>query len=588
MGILFCRNRFCQRKMFPESGNSHKRRGVTDKIKRWAAAHPYWLLTFVTLAALMPFLARPFNIDDPLFIWMARQIREHPLNPYGFNAEWGWTMFPMWKVMDNPPFTGYFIALASVVFGWSEIGLHLAFVLPAVAAILGIYRLANKFSERPVLAALLVLFTPVFMVSSLTVMCDVTMMAFWVWAVVFWTEGLAEEKTGKLISTGILIALAEMTKYYGACLIPLLAVHGLVSRRPARRWAIVLLVPVAVLCAYQYATHHFYGEGLLDQAVGYSNFSKKFYGFSKLQNGLIALSFTGGCLASAVFFTPLLWPKRQWTLAAGTMAGLAAAVFSYSALWAKYPALAGGILTSEKIQMVFWATGGVCILALAAASLWRQRDNRSLLLFLWVVGTFIFAGFCNWTINARSILPLAPAVAILVVRQLDLKLPREAKTWSPGIIAGLIASCALAWAVAMSDFSIACATRQSAQEICDKYGSGPWTLWFQGHWGFQYYMEKLGASALDVKNSPLKPGDLIVEPPNNTNTQILDAQKSKIVETFTVTGAQCLATFNTRVGGGFYASAYAPLPFAFGPVPADEVVVYALKFPPAKPPIGNP
>ena len=30
------------------------------------------------VAVFAPFLAKPFNIDDPLFIWVARQIHLHP------------------------------------------------------------------------------------------------------------------------------------------------------------------------------------------------------------------------------------------------------------------------------------------------------------------------------------------------------------------------------------------------------------------------------------------------------------------------------------------------------------------------------
>jgi 4-amino-4-deoxy-L-arabinose transferase-like glycosyltransferase len=555
---------------------------MLDKIKRWIAGHPYYLLTLVTLAALAPFLAKPFNIDDPLFIWAAKQIRVHPANPYGFNIEWGWAMFPMWKVTQNPPLACYFIALASLAFGWSEIALHLVFLLPAIGVILGTYRLAKNFCGDPLLAALITLFTPVFMVSSLTVMCDVTMLSFWIWAMVFWTEGIEQEKIYKLIVAGILVALAEMTKYYGVCLVPLLAAHGLLGRRSFNQWGLALLIPIAVLCGYQYATGALYGEGLLNRAADYTSFSKMLFGFSKFQNGLIALSFIGGCVASAVFFVPLLWRKREWIVPAIGMALFVAIFFSYDTLWGKYSALDGVALTSVKIQMVFWTTGGLCVLGLAATDVFRQRNSRSLLLFLWVAGTFIFTGFCNWTINARSILPLAPAAAILVVRRLEIKSLILEKTWPSAIIVCLLASYALSWSVTMSDFSIASASRQSAQEICDKYNGGPGTLWFQGHWGFQYYMEEFGASAMDYKNSPLKPGDLLVVPHGNTNTTLPDPQKSLLLEVFAIPGARWLTTFNASVGGGFYASAIAPLPFAFGPVPPDTVSVYALKFPPAK------
>ncbi len=42
--------------------------------------HPEWTaLALVTVAALVPFIGKPFNMDDPLFIWAAHQIQAHPM-----------------------------------------------------------------------------------------------------------------------------------------------------------------------------------------------------------------------------------------------------------------------------------------------------------------------------------------------------------------------------------------------------------------------------------------------------------------------------------------------------------------------------
>jgi hypothetical protein len=163
---------------------------MLDRIKQWVTLHPNWTLTLVTLAAVMPFLAKPFNFDDPLFIWAAQQIHAHPGNPYGFDVNWYGELSPMWQVTKNPPLACYYLALAAAVLGWSEVALHFAFLLPALAVILGTHRLAQKFCRQPMLAALMTLFTPVFLISSTMVMCDVMMLAFWVWAVVFWIEGV--------------------------------------------------------------------------------------------------------------------------------------------------------------------------------------------------------------------------------------------------------------------------------------------------------------------------------------------------------------------------------------------------------------
>ena len=213
------------------------RGNLFGRIRAWGAAHPALALALAVFLALGPFLAKPFNMDDPLFIWTARQIQAHPCNPYGFDVNWYGTSAPMWSVTENPPLAGYYMAGAAALLGWSETALHLAFLLPALAVVLGTHRLARRFCDRPMLAALAVLCAPVFLVSSATVMCDVLMLAFWVWAVVFWVEGLEGDDFWRLSAAGLLIALAALTKYFGACLIPLLAAYSWVGRRRFGQWA---------------------------------------------------------------------------------------------------------------------------------------------------------------------------------------------------------------------------------------------------------------------------------------------------------------------------------------------------------------
>ena len=78
------------------------------------------------------------------FLKAARQIRSNPLDFYGFRVNWYGTEQPMWEVTKNPPLGSFFIALAAEVAGWSELALHLAFLLPAVAAALGTLALARR------------------------------------------------------------------------------------------------------------------------------------------------------------------------------------------------------------------------------------------------------------------------------------------------------------------------------------------------------------------------------------------------------------------------------------------------------------
>ncbi len=544
---------------------------MLDKLRAQAARHPHWTLALITVAALLPFLAKPFNIDDPLFVWAAKHIQAHPSDPYGFNVNWNGRDFPMSRVTENPPLACYYLALAASVFGWHEIGLHLAFLLPAVATIVGAHRVARRFCKAPEWAALITLFTPVFLVSASTVMCDVLMLAFWVWAIAFWLEGMESNRFRPLVISGVLISLALVTKYFGVCLIPLLAAHGLAQQRRLGRWALALLIPIAVICLYQLWTDSLYGAGLLSAAGRYASFATQFYQVSKLNSSAVALAFAGGCAATPVFFAPLVWRQTPVVIGSAVVA-VVILVFIAGGIFTKYPNIETPV--GVKVQFVFWALGGLSILALATMELWRRRDAGSWLLALWVWGTFVFTALINWTVNARSILPLVPAIAILIARRLE-QFPVRLQSKAICLAAGA----ALSLIVVGADGNFAHAVRELATKVVATYQRPTQTLWFQGHWGFQYYMQEQGGAPLDFQNSDLKPGEIVAVPSDNTNLRSFSPATADLLGTVAVARTGALDTMDSLTGAGFYSSLWGPLPFAFGHVAPEYARVYQLKQP---------
>jgi hypothetical protein len=230
-----------------------------------------------------------------------------------------------------------------------------------------------------------------------------------------------------------------------------------------------------------------------------------------------------------------------------------------------------------ETQTVFWAVGGLSVLALAVTDFLKRRDAQASLLALWIFGTFLFAAFFNWTVNGRSILPLAPAVGILLARRLGGKTLDGRKIWTRGVAISFAISAALAYCVAQSDFLLAVAVRQSARETFARYGGDRSAFWYQGHWGFQYYMDLAGANGLDLKHPEIKTGDTLAIPVHNSFNAEPKPETASVREVISVQGPQWLTTWSENVGAGFYSSVPGPLPFAFGHVPPEYVVVYLWK-----------
>jgi len=205
----------------------------------------------------------------------------------------------------------------------------------------------------------------------------------------------------------------------------------------------------------------------------------------------------------------------------------------------------------------------------------RSRDAESVLLALWVAGTLAFASFLTWSNSGRVNLPMAPALDLLVARRLASR-PVRARN---SAAAAALASLALAVGVAQSDAQLAKSAREAAGRIADRFGSGEGRLWFLGHWGFQYYLEERGGRAGDVKRSELLPGDVVAIPSNNANVFGLPADRLERLQTIEIQGPRGLASMSPVVGAGFYSSAWGPLPFAFGAVPAERYAIYTVREP---------
>ena len=529
------------------------------------------LLAALTTILLLPFAGKPFHVDDTLFLKAARQIRASPLDFYGFSVNWYGIEQPMWEVTKNPPLASYFIAFVTSIAGESELALHLAFLVFSVAAVTGTYRLARRFCAHPLLAALTTLSTPAFLVSSTNVMCDTMLLAFWVWSLELWVRGLDEGTPGALAGGALLSGVAALTKYFGVAIVPLLFAYSLARTRRIRPWAPFLLLPLAILAAYQWATLALYGRGLAGAAAEYASVLKT-HGETALGKGIIGLAFTGGSLATVAFFVPVLWRWRTplpWVVAAASGLLIFGAIRATGGIALENATEPRGPLTA---QLAVLAAAGVHLLWLAASDLRENRDAPSLLLFLWVAGTILFGGFVNWTTSARNLLPIAPAVGILVMRRVERGRPVRARTFALPLTVG---AC-LSFLVAAADLRLAENGRTAARRIVREFGARPGTLWFQGHWGFQFYMEAAGAKPLDRRRSRVEKGDRLAIPTNNSWVVPVPESAVTLASQFELPPFPGIATVQPAVGAGFYSDSWGPLPFVVGRVPPERYFIFEL------------
>jgi 4-amino-4-deoxy-L-arabinose transferase-like glycosyltransferase len=541
------------------SGNAVTRNGTRDRI----------LCVALLLACLLPFADKPFHIDDPLFVWTARRILEAPLDFFGFSLNWYGTVQPMHEVMKNPPLAAYAHAAVAAVAGVGERALHLGALLPAALAVLGLYSLAERLCARPLLATLAGLFTPVFLTSATSLGAEVPMLAAWLWAIRLWLRGLDEERGAWLAAAALLCAVATLTKYFALGLLPLLAIYTVARDRRFAPRLVWLLLPVAILAAYQLATEAAYGRGLLFDAASYAASLRApadAAAARRVAEIAIGLVFAGGAVTLLLFFTPFLWsvPGALACVAGASVATLTIVLLPLpegpppSALAALWP------------QLALFALAGFQLVALGVRDLAARRDADSLLLGLALAGTLAFGSVFNWTVNVRSFVALAPVAGILVARGLE-RCPQplvSAGAWR--LRAALAAGAALALSVCFADWQLAWAARRGAELLADRHLSVSVARSFVGHWGFQYYLQERGLRPLDLGTGRLAKGDLVLIPENGTNVSGVPWELVTPADEIVLPAAGWISVLSPHTAAGFHAGMGHPLPYVFGPVPPER------------------
>ena len=230
----------------------------------------------VALLLLLPFVRKPFHLDDTVFVRIGQKILEQPLEPYNFVYCWNAAFQSMWLQTMHPPLYSYLLAAVGSIAGFSETAMHVAGLFFAGGCVWLMHRLATRFCEFPATATLVAVVTPGFLVSSTTVMADIPLLFFWLLAVQETVRAVDTEHLGRLWLAGLAAAAAVMTKYFGIALIPLLLVYWHVASRKIDMGgrisvdALALWLPVLVLIGWAGYSYEELGQFHPLAAVSYA------------------------------------------------------------------------------------------------------------------------------------------------------------------------------------------------------------------------------------------------------------------------------------------------------------------------------
>ena len=511
-----------------------------------------WRLTAPAMVAaaliLLPFLNKPFTIDDPLFLREARHALVDARHPADFEQVWNaGERLKLSQYLLGGTLPGYVRAPVAALGGreWVAHLYQFLILCGLLAAVVAVARRLGCDARHAGAVGLLVAANPVTLGMAATCMPDVMALAFGLAAMERLLAYRDSARVGGGIAAGLLFAAAVLCRASTLAMLPAGALLVMPSewRRAAARWW-PLALAAGVVAAFEVVTRGSDSalSGPLALLTQFRNVPRNLVSFLGFQ------AMTGPVLAYALL-------SRGWKFAA-VAAGIAGVGV----------ALGVGFAAPNLVQYAIPAALGLCFLLALA---WLLRGvPYALPLTVWLGGGLVALPYVQMA--AKYLLPGIPAAALLIV----LHAAKWRQSRWPLTLALLVAA---GWvcgaAIVVGDATLAGSQRAAVERMIAPRLRRGLKVWAGGQWAFLGYAEDAGARALG--NTPPLPevGDYIVISRLDyygmfrrlpLRTELLNTERDQRCGVFVL---------NRALHAGFYSNHFGYLPFAVG---CGEVNAYDL------------
>jgi hypothetical protein len=461
-----------------------------------------WPALLLATACLLPFLNKPFVIDDPHFLMMARQIVMHPMHPMDFTECWNLSNDCTKAYLMTPGngLMGY-VLVPTVQSGAHEWMAHLTQLVFVWIAIVAMTSLVFRFGwdrAHAIAGALLLVVIAPFLPMASTAMPDILATAVALVAMERLAAWKAERKWGQGAAAAIALGLAGFARPHLALLLPLAAFFLLESTNPKeilaqireRYWVFAPVFAGAVLLSAIIAITREHNLAI--------NPPVAFSGLRYIRNNLRSY------LLYFVFPLPLAacWAANRWKMGRRPLVTIAAAAapIAYFLLRHRHPWLPTSLDLATSLDVV----GLVALAGLLFEAL-RKRDHTGLFLMLWVLLPLPIVYYLH--LPAKYLLPCMPAVILLCFRLMEVCSARVARA---ATIAFIVGGAAYSLLILRSDAEFARLGRDSLYRLIEPHVAAGERVWFGGHFSAYWYAPLDGATLTFLGGPQPRPGDLLV------------------------------------------------------------------------------
>lgn len=536
---------------------------ATPRRRDWIR-DPRFLLVLLAIGINLPFLFKPFHVDDRIYLEIADQIIRNPLFPYDYPVVFEGIVTPDAASHSHLPLSSYYLALLKLATGSdAEWVAHLAFLIfPALLA-WGFYDLAARFCRHPGAATAILLASPGVLVLGQGLMADVPLLAFWVLALSRYPR-ICRGEAGRWDGPVCVLALvaAAMISMLTAGLMLLMAAYWAALKVQGKadggwRALVLLLAPLLVWTFWFARAYLHYDRLVLVNTFLHLNKREAFDGGRAAVKLLSFVLNLGGTL----LFPAALWygVLRSMSLRIFLLAFFLSFVPFY--LWVD-----GWTWPRTFLFAAFFSTGLAAIWGIVQQIPRNLKTStaRDWMLPLWATGILAACMLLYYAGSVRYTLLAAPPVILIWLRLLERKLEGDAYFLRNLVWLGFFLTLPYSLWIARGDYGVAVMYRDAAREVVQEYSSPERTVWFTAEWGLRYYLERAGARALPRTGVGPKPGDILVKPYQASPWVTLYDKKeySRFVKRIPLSSPGSVHTLDSTSRAGFYSTGWGILPWS--------------------------
>jgi hypothetical protein len=465
---------------------------------RWNTIRlPLFLAMILTLVNA----AKPVVVDDTAYLLFARHLAQHANEPYSFELFWYAEPQPAMQIL-LPPVLPYWLALGIRIFGEQLFWLKIWLFPFAALLCLSVDRLMKRFTAEAANTGTIVFLLGPAVLPLFNFMLDIPAIALGTTAVALFMHACDRSQVVWAALAGLFVGLAIQTKYSLLVVPAVIFWFACTHRKSALLYATVALaLALLVFAGWEYWLSSRFGE---------SHFLHHLRGQSDPRGTLHTL------IAKLMLVKPLLahfgllavgvsiWAAQAAGFRPRSMLGGICAVSGIIAIQAVVPLSILGNANQEHAYCLL----GIGIIVTLSLAAWRQRGDpaqhelRFLLgwLLIEVVAGVVLTPFAA----ARRMIGVTLASAVFAGFAVSRSgSPRWTAYFAVGL--GLFVTVLDLWD-AFPEQVLA----ERAARVADPASGG--TVWFQGHWGFQYYCGRQQMVPVVPGQSQLKTGDRLLLP----------------------------------------------------------------------------